>query len=60
MKTSVIALSLFSVVAFALPEAHGGWGGRGGWDGKGKDGWKHGKNEYKHGKDKGSVRRFSP
>ncbi|KAF2166903.1 hypothetical protein M409DRAFT_66435 [Zasmidium cellare ATCC 36951] len=38
MKTSVIALSLFSAVAFALPEAHGGWGGNGGWDGKDK-GW---------------------
>lgn len=36
MKTSVIAVSLFSALAFALPEAHG-WG-KGGWNGNGK-GW---------------------
>lgn len=56
MKTSVIALSLLSAVAFALPEAHGGWGGHGGWDGKGKGkehGW--GKGDWKD-KGKGSVR----
>ncbi|KAK4496254.1 hypothetical protein PRZ48_012234 [Zasmidium cellare] len=49
MKTSVIALSLFSAVAFALPEAHGGWGDHGG-----DKGWGWNKGDWKGNKGKGS------